>query len=98
MKKDEIALGKEYAVKVRGRYPGDAKQIVRATVVRPEGKRWLIVREGDASPEARTEPVTSQAILQLWTAYCIDTAHDEAIQENRMREWQAEYEAEREAF
>jgi hypothetical protein len=98
MKKSQIKIGNEYAVKVPHIYSRQTKQIVRATVVRPDGKRWIVHREGDEAAKDRTEAVTAQAIIAPWLAYCIDTAHHQALHEDNQRRWQAKYDAEQAAL
>ena len=94
MKKSEIKIGAEYAVKLA------TNDIVRATIIRPVKShpgRWVAIREGATTAGDRTFDVYSQSIIAPWLRYCVDTAHAEAIREEARRRQEEKDATEREA-
>ena len=95
MKKDEIKIGKKYAIRMGSkRFPGN--------IIRPEGRQWVVVLDPrDDLPEDpvsdRTERVYSAQIIAPWTDYCIDSAHDAALAHDRRRTEDIAYRAKVEA-
>lgn len=95
MKKSDIKLGKKYAIRLGG-------STFAGNVIRPDEKRWVVVLDPNVDyPEdpvsARTVQVRPAAIIAPWDSYCIDSAHEHALREDKARTWDAEYEAERAA-
>jgi hypothetical protein len=97
MKKNEIKLGRKYAISYFGRpAPGN--------VIRPaDAGKWVVILDPNESENLPLDPVSkrtfsdvpSKNILAPWERYTIDTAHDAAIRIDRERTQRIEYDAER---
>lgn len=92
MKKSEIKIGKRYAVKHRDLTQGE---VMKAAVIQPAKAKdtFSVVLEGDEPVANRKADLTARSFIAPWDSYCVESAHDSAIAEDRDRTRKAESDA-----